>query len=237
MTSPSAPRLVPGRTSDGTRRTAEQTILAFERHKIALRYFLIGAGWHTAGEALTYAEGIHTGTRKDGITPELAHQVAIASHLRTLAPHLGHQAEATLAVGLLHDVREDYGVADEEIRRRFGNDIADSVDSMTKEFRGVKRDEAELFARMGQDPRASVAKGVDRLNNLDTMHGVFSLTKMAEYVAETRELHLPMLKTARRNFPIQEGAYENIKLMMTTQVRLFDAIIAAESDQVDQAVA
>ena len=225
-TSPAAP----GRHSDGTRRDAAQTQLAFERHQVALRYWLLGKGWYTALDAMEYAAGIHTGKRKDGVTPEFAHQLAIASHVRTLTPHLGVNAEGAMAVAFLHDVREDYGREDAEIRNRFGDPIADAVDAMTKEFLGVRRDDKTQFDRMARDPLASVDKGCDRLNNLDTMHGVFSLAKMADYVAETRELFFPMLKEARRRFPEQEGAYENIKLMMTSQIRLLDGIIAAEAN-------
>lgn len=211
----------PARSADDhgpTRRYAKQ--------RIALRYWLAGAGYHLAAEALAFAEAHHRGTRKDGVTPELSHQVAIVSYLRTLVPHLA-QPEWTLAVGLLHDVREDYEVADAEISSRFGPEVARAVDAMTKCFAGVARPEAEVFAAIGADPMASVAKAADRIHNQHTMVGVFSPEKVASYVAETRQWFLPMLKTARRRFPRQEAAYENAKLVLESQLVLLDAVVAA----------
>ena len=195
------------------------------KQKIALRYWLLGAGFYKAAEALEFAASYHVGTRKDGVTPEFAHQIQIACHVRTLLPSLRHGEEA-ICVALLHDVREDYDVEDTVIRATWGNLVADSVDAMTKEFRGVRRDDVTLFARMAVDPVASVVKPADRIHNQHTMVGVFTPSKMAEYVAETRELFLPMLKAAKRNFPDQEPVYENHKLVLSTQLNLLEALLA-----------
>jgi (p)ppGpp synthase/HD superfamily hydrolase len=107
----------------------------YSKQRAALRYWLLGAGYTLASEALEFAERYHQGVRKDGTTPELAHQIAIASYVRTLRGHLRYPEE-TLAVCLLHDVREDYDVADRVIRGTFGDIVADSVDAMTKVFCG-----------------------------------------------------------------------------------------------------
>ena len=197
----------------------------YAKQKIAIRYWQLGAGFTAAARAMDFAEQYHVGTRKDGVTPEFAHQVGIVSYLRSLIPHMTHPDE-TLAIGWLHDVREDYGVADGEIRSEFGNFVADGVDYMTKEFRGVRRDDVELFKLMSTHEGASLAKPADRVNNQGSMVGVFTVKKMTEYVEETRALHLPMVKRARRRFPTQEGAYENLKMMLNSQLDLLDAVIA-----------
>ena len=196
------------------------------KQRIALRYWLLGAGFHKAAEAMTMAEHYHRGTRKDGVTPEVAHQIGVTSYVRSLLPHL-KDPEGTLCIALLHDVREDYDVADSEIRDPFGNFVADGVEYMTKVFRGVRRDDVELFNLMATHPGASVAKPADRINNQGSMVGVFTTAKMAEYMEETRTLFLPMVKKARRQFPAQEAAYENAKLMLTGQLSLLEAIVAA----------
>lgn len=207
-----------------------------DRQTIALRYWFLGAGFYRAADALEYAAGWHTGTRKDGVTPELSHQVQITSHVRTLLPHLRYKEEA-LCVALLHDVREDYHVEDAVIRERYGDLVADGVDTMTKEFRGVRRDDVTLFQRMAENPISSVIKPADRTHNQHTMVGVFSQEKVAEYVAETRELFIPMIKTARRAFPDQEPAYENLKLMLNTQLNLLDAWMKAQAADASQTAA
>lgn len=200
----------------------------YAKQRIALRYWLLGAGFTQAADAMNYAEGFHKGVRKDNVTPEFAHQVAIASYLRTLLPHVRFPQE-TLCVAFLHDVREDYDVDDAEIRARYGPVVADAVDAMTKEFRGIKRDEAAVFQAIGADPVASVVKPADRINNQQTMIGVFTPVKVVSYTDETQRLFLPMLKRARRTFPDQEPAYENASLMLASQLELLAAIYPASS--------
>lgn len=191
------------------------------KQRVALRYWLLGRGFHRAADAMSYAEAYHQGSRRGG-APEFSHQIAIASHVRTYAPSLRH-AEETIVAALLHDVREDYGVGDDEIRARFGDRVADAVDALTKEFRGIRREEAVVFAAIGADPIASVVKGADRVHNQSTLAGVFRPEKVAEYVAETREWILPMLRRARRDFSDQEPVYEGIGLVLRTQIDLLEA--------------
>ena len=206
-------------------RTAEATLAAYGKQRIALRYWLLGAGMHDAVAAMDFAEQHHAGTRKDGFTPEFAHQVAIVSYLRTLGPHLDNPA-ATYAAGFLHDVREDYDLPDIVIRSRFGDTVADAVDAMTKTFAGSDRDLDTVFAAIAGNPVASIAKLADRIHNLDSMIGVFTTTKALQYAQETRERFLPMLHQVRRAFPTQEAAYENAKLVLTSQVRLIELLAA-----------
>ena len=204
-----------------------EQIHSIEKRRIALRYWLLGAGMTKASEAMEFAETYHTGKRKDEVTPEVAHQISIVSYLRTLLGHLD-EPEDTLVTAFLHDVREDYGVSDAQIRSQFGDRPADAVWAMTKVWLGEKRDEDALFAAMAEDPIASITKPADRINNLDSMVGVFTKEKMAQYADETRTLFLPMIKKARRNFPGQEGAYENAKLVLLGQLRFVDAIVATK---------
>lgn len=196
----------------------------FDKQRLALRYWLLGRGFTDASRAMEFAEQYHRGVRKDGVTAEFAHQVAIVSYLRSLLPHLTYPQE-TLTAAFLHDVREDYDVADEEVRDRFGPRVADAVDAVTKTFRGVRRDDVALFERIGADPVASVLKLADRGHNQNSMVGVFTPARMADYITETQELFLPMIKRARRAFPEQEPAYENAKLLLVSQMNLVRAII------------
>jgi (p)ppGpp synthase/HD superfamily hydrolase len=200
----------------------------FEKKLLTLRQQLVGAQYFHALAALEFAIRYHTGVRKDGITPEFQHQVEIALFALTL-PNLMYRQEV-IATILLHDVREDYGVTDGEVRGLIFNDpefadrVARAVDNMTKEFRGVKRDEQDLFEAMANDPIASIAKGCDRMHNLQSMVGVFKLEKQKEYIREVHDLFFPMLKKARRLFPHQVMAYENIKHILESQIQLIEAV-------------
>lgn len=206
---------------------------AYTKSRIALRYWLLGAGMIRAAHAMEYAQDLHSGTRKDGYTPEFAHQVAIVSYLRTLGPHL-IDAETTYVAGFLHDVREDYNIPDKTLRDLFGNAAADAVDTMTKTFNGQDRNEDEMFTNIAANPCASIVKLADRIHNLDTMLGVFTAAKAHDYVVETRRLFIPMLHQARRNFPEQEPAYENAKLVLGVQVRLMETLLGQLSPSSSQ---
>lgn len=199
----------------------------YSKQRLALRYWLLGRGFTQASKAMDFAEGYHRGSRKDGAA-EFSHQVSIVSYLRTLLPHLLY-AEDTLVAAFLHDVREDYDVADAEVRDLFGDRAADAVDAVTKTFRGERRDDRELFVRMASDPVASVLKPADRIHNQNSMVGVFSAEKMTRYTEETTELFLPMIRAARRAFPEQEPAYENEKLMLLSQLNFVAALTGSGS--------
>jgi (p)ppGpp synthase/HD superfamily hydrolase len=201
-------------------------MMDFAKTKVALRYWLQGKEYFSAIRALDFARSYHQGMRKDGVTPEFAHQVSIASHVRTFDGLLLFPEE-TIITALLHDVREDYEVSDEEIRSLFGEKVASSVDALTKEFRGKKRPSIEVFAAIGNDPIASVVKLADRIHNQDSMVGVFGVAKMLEYVQETNEYFWPMLKRARRVWCEQEPIYEALGLVLDTQVSFAEALARA----------
>lgn len=198
-------------------------INAIAKREISMRYWLQGSKFYTALQAMSFAAKYHTGVRKDGFTPEFDHQISIAHYVRTIHTSLQFPEE-TIATVFLHDVREDYGVSNEEILNLFGSKIAYAVDCMTKTFRGVKRTESEVFQSIAEDPIASIAKGADRIQNFDSMVGVFTTEKQISYLQEGEQLFLPMIKTARRLHVIQEPAYENIKTMLVSQIKLIRAI-------------
>ena len=196
------------------------------KERIALRSWLLGRGWYQAVEAFTYAESHHTGMRKDGVTPEFNHQVQIALYLTTLTPSLLFPEE-TVTVGFLHDVPEDYDVEFAEIARRFGTQVADATQALTKVHKGIKRNPDEVKAAQQECPIASIVKGADRIHNQSTAAGVFSPTKIAEYVEETETMILPMLKVARRTFPSQDLAYQNARTVLLTQNQTLSHLAAS----------
>ena len=190
---------------------------------LTLRYFLLGAQYYKALEGMEFAMFHHTGTRKDGVTPEFHHQVMIAHYIRTLLPSLLYPEDTITAV-LLHDVTEDYNVPHDEINKRFGERVGHSVFLMDKNGKT-----AEQYIRgMSTDAIASIGKGADRINNMSTMSGVFSMEKQQKYINEVRQVLLPMVKIARRQFPQQEPAYENVKHVLELQCNLIEATIGAK---------
>lgn len=202
-------------------------VATYRKHLAALHDWLDRRGYAVAREAFDLAMEHHTGTRKDGITPEIQHQISIGNYLRTLEPHL-HNPENTFAAAFLHDVREDYFVPDETVRRLAGGDVADAVEFLTKiRPDGSKKDTQAYFDGIAGNDIASIVKLADRIHNLQSMIGVFRPEKQIEYAREAETYFVPMLKTARRKFPRQEPAYENAKLMLYSQIALIKAIHAS----------
>jgi (p)ppGpp synthase/HD superfamily hydrolase len=198
-----------------------------QKAQITLRYWLLGLAqadpqYYKCIEAMEWAHEFHSGLRKDGITPEFVHQLTIAHYIRTIKDTLMYPAE-TLTTVFLHDVPEDYDVGINEIQSRFGELVANATWKLTKVHRGIKKSEEVYFSEMATDPIASIGKGGDRMHNLQSMIGVFTKDKQKNYVTEAETKIIPMLKLARRNFPQQELAYENIKLVLNTQMQLIKA--------------
>lgn len=193
----------------------------FAKRQISLRYWLLGRRFYTALEAMEFAAGFHTGTRKDGATPEFDHQISICHFVRTL-PDLMFE-EATIATMLLHDTPEDYPEAATQIQPLFGDQIAEAVELLNKnDAYGRPKNHQSMIADMAKNPIASIGKPSDRIHNWNTMVGVFTPTKQRSYLEEGKQL-FPMIKEARRRFPIQERAYENVKHMMLSQIALISA--------------
>lgn len=206
--------------------TKQHSLLRCEKSRIALRYWLLGRNMLACLRAMDEAERLHCGTRKDGVTPEFAHQIWIANYLRTL-PLGPDDLSLAIQAAFFHDTAEDKDVPVSDIGQRYGSAVADIVERLTKEFRGVRVPEVTYFARIAGCGLAALVKGVDRLHNLDSMVGVFTLEKQVAYIDETRQWHLPMVRAAARRFPEYEPCYENIKRSLYAKVELIEAIHAA----------
>lgn len=209
-----------------------------DRRFVALRYWLHGQGMTEVLRNMEFNRRHFSGTRKDGLTPAFDHHVVQANFIRPLLPHLLFPQE-TLCVMFSHDTAEDAGLSPEEITREFrdrafAERVATAVWLMTKKFRGgpgAATTPRELFHGMAQNPIASIAKGVDRIHNLQSMVGVFSRQKQETYLAETEEFFLPMLKEAERLFPEQEPAYKQIRTVLKMQIELLRAALPCAPEE------
>lgn len=203
-----------------------ETLFRHKKLRSAMRYYLQGRGFYNALKAMNFAEALHVGTRKDLVTPSYDHQVRIAHFVRTLPDLL--YPEETIATVFLHDTPEDYDIGHDEIEVKFGHMVSVSTELVTKVHRGVKKDMNVYFNTIATDPIASIVKGGDRVHNLQSMLGVFDAPKQQKYMDEVRIFFLPMLKRARRNFPEQEAALENLKHMLVSQLELLEVIHASK---------
>ncbi len=139
--------------------------------------------------------------------------------MRAYEPWLRHKEETFGAI-FVHDTPEDYDVPREELVDLLGDIITDATWLLTKDFRGRRKDDTIYYEDIAESPIASVAKGADRVNNFQTSVEVFTVEKQLHYVEETESKVIPMLKEARRKFPDQEPVYENLKIILMSQMRL-----------------
>ncbi|MDI6872791.1 RelA/SpoT family protein [Candidatus Solincola sp.] len=107
--------------------------------------------------------------------------------------------EITLAAALLHDVVEDTEITLDDVRDKFGTEIAGIIDGVTKldrlTFRNREEMQAEnfrkMFVAMAQDIRVVIIKLADRLDNMKTI-GHLSEEKQKEKARETLEIYAPL---------------------------------------------
>ena len=157
------------------------TYLEPEKVAVILRAFETGAVAHDGQ------------TRKTG-EPYILHPVAVASILASM-----RMDYASVAAAILHDTIEDTPLTKQEIRSRFGEEIADLVDGVTKldkmKFRTRLEADAESFRKlllaMSRDLRVIFIKLADRLHNMRTL-GSMSAGSRRRIARETLDIYAPI---------------------------------------------
>ncbi|MDJ0821487.1 MAG: bifunctional (p)ppGpp synthetase/guanosine-3',5'-bis(diphosphate) 3'-pyrophosphohydrolase [Paracoccaceae bacterium] len=144
--------------------------------------------------AYDYGREMHSGqTRKSG-EPYFTHPVAVAAILTEQ-----QLDDATIITALLHDTIEDTGSTYSELSDRFGKEIADLVDGVTKltnlQLSSSETKQAEnfrkLFMAMSKDLRVILVKLADRLHNMRTIRAM-SPDKQLQKARETMEIFAPL---------------------------------------------
>ena len=107
---------------------------------------------------------------------------------------------ASIITALLHDTIEDTVATEDEIRRQFGDEIAQLVDGVTKlsqlELQSSKSKQAENFRKlvlaMSRDIRVLLVKLADRLHNMRTLGHIADPEKRRRIARETMDIYAPL---------------------------------------------
>ncbi|HEY4368366.1 MAG TPA: bifunctional GTP diphosphokinase/guanosine-3',5'-bis pyrophosphate 3'-pyrophosphohydrolase [Steroidobacteraceae bacterium] len=145
-------------------------------------------------DAYEFGAQAHEGQKRLSGEPYIAHPVAVADILADL--HLDAQ---TIVAAILHDVIEDTPTAKGEIAERFGPEVAELVDGVSKldqiQFRSRAEAQAESFRKMllamVRDIRVVMVKLADRTHNMRTL-GAVPPAKRRTVARETLEIYAPI---------------------------------------------
>lgn len=122
--------------------------------------------------AYDFAANLHYGQKRLTGDDYIDHPLNVAYILTDI------QADAvTLAAGLLHDTLEDCSIEKVELETRFGTDVANIVDSVTKlnrlNFTGENEatiaNHRKILVGLSEDVRVIFVKLADRLHNMRTL--------------------------------------------------------------------
>ncbi len=145
-------------------------------------------------DAAEFGAAAHQGQTRLSGEPYITHPVAAAEILADL-----HLDADTLVGAILHDVIEDTPIAKSEIAQRFGNDVAEIVDGVTKldqiSFKNREEAQAESFRKMllamVRDLRVILVKLADRTHNLRTVDALPPAKRRA-MARETLDIYAPV---------------------------------------------
>ncbi len=145
-------------------------------------------------KAYTFGEAAHEGQYRNSGEKFFTHPVSVAMILADL-----NMDTATIIAGLLHDVIEDTNNTYESIVERFGEEIADLIDGVTKlkklKYKTEQENQAEnlrkMVLAMSKDIRVIIVKLADRLHNMRTLEYMTD-EKKKEKALETLEIYAPI---------------------------------------------
>ncbi len=167
-------------------------------------------------KALEFAESAHQGQSRASGDPYFDHPLAVAGILADLRMDV-----PTLIAALLHDVVEDTNFTLQDVEERFGSEVAQLVDGVTKldrlEVRTREEEQAEnlrkMFLAMAKDIRVILIKLADRLHNMRTLKHL-TADRVQRIARETMEIYAPMahrLGIFRIKWELEDLAFQHLQ--------------------------
>ncbi len=160
----------------------------------AVRQYDPKANIDVISKAYVFSAKVHRGQTRLSGEPYMSHPLEVAYILTRL-----HMDTISVAVGLLHDTVEDTFATPEEIKKSFGEEVMQLVDSVTKiskiNFASHEEQQAENFRKMilamSKDLRVILIKLADRTHNVRTL-GFMPQDKQKIIARETLDIYAPL---------------------------------------------
>ena len=183
-------------------------------------------------EAYAFSARAHASQKRMSGEPYITHPLAVAGAV----VEWRMDAEAVIAA-LLHDVLEDTGTSKRELADKFGREVADLVDGLSKldkmEFASYQVAQAENFRKMlmamARDLRVVLIKLADRQHNLQTM-AAMRPDKRRRIAMETLDIYAPIalrlgLALERAQFDVLlVGARSGLLYLIERRAQRADAV-------------
>ncbi len=153
-----------------------------------------GADLDLVERAYRFSEECHRGQQRASGEPYLSHPLEVAQLLASFKMDV-----TTITAGLLHDVLEDTAATKDDLGKKFGKEIAELVDGVTKigklAFSSREERQAENFRKMlvamARDLRVLLIKLADRLHNMRTLT-FLPHDKARKIAQETLDIYAPL---------------------------------------------
>lgn len=156
--------------------------------------------------AYLFAAEAHEGQQRCSGEPYIYHPIEVARILANM--HMDHQS---IIAAILHDVIEDTHLDKAAVRDKFGEEVAELVDGVSKLdlIRFETRAEAQaenlrkMMLAMAKDIRVIIIKLADRLHNLRTLESL-AREKQRRIAKETLEIYAPIAnRLGMNNFRVE----------------------------------
>lgn len=156
--------------------------------------------------AYLFAAEAHEGQQRISGEPYISHPIEVARILANM--HMDHQS---IIAAILHDVIEDTHLDKAAVREKFGEEVAELVDGVSKLdlIRFETRAEAQaenlrkMMLAMAKDIRVIIIKLADRLHNLRTLESL-PREKQRRISKETLEIYAPIAnRLGMNNFRVE----------------------------------